>query len=181
MVIGGVDGVVVDGDRIVGRLTEGDAKRLVGRKVDEDGDVLDKNGNTIGKAERWEPEEKKRDVNPMSGRKITKEGEVRDVDGNLIGKLTSGNLATLVGKTIDDNGFVVDNDGNKLGECTLLDNIPEEAPEGPSPEEEQKETDRKLAEKMSNILRQTLEQVKPVCNMIAEVSTGIPATRKSVH
>ncbi|KAJ5818175.1 hypothetical protein N7474_003766 [Penicillium riverlandense] len=172
----GKDGVVVDGGRIIGRLTEGDAKRLLGRKVDEDGDILDKNGNTIGNAERWEPEEKKRDVNPMSGRKVTKEGEVRDADGNLIGKLTSGNLATLVGKVIDDNGFVVDNDGNKLGECTLLENIPEEEPEGPSPEEEKAETDRKLAEKMSSILGNTLEQVKPVCNMITEVSLLNPQT-----
>lgn len=171
------DGVVVDGDRIIGRLVEGDAKRLLGRKVDEDGDVLDKNGNTIGKAERWEPEEKKRDVNPMAGRKVTKEGEVRDADGNLIGKLTSGNLATLVGKSIDDNGFVIDNDGNKIGECTLLEHIPEpEEPEeeGPSAEEleaqQKAKHDQELAGKMSNILQQTLEQIKPVCNMIAEVS-----------
>lgn len=168
----GKDGVVVDGDRIIGRLTDGDAKRLLGRKVDEDGDVLDKNGNTIGKAERWEPEEKKRDVNPMSGRKVNKEGEVYDADGNLIGKLTSGNLATLIGKSIDDNGFVVDNDGNRLGECTLLENIPEE--EGPTAEEQEAqakaEQDRQLAEKMCHILRQTLDQVKPVCKQITDVS-----------
>lgn len=176
------DGVVMDGDRIIGRLVEGDAKRLLGRKVDEEGDVLDKNGNTIGKAERWEPEEKQRDVNPMAGRKVTKEGEVRDADGNLIGKLTSGNLATLVGKKIDDNGFVVDNDGNKLGECTLLEHIPEPEPEeeeeGPSAEElevqAKAEQDRQLAEKMCNILRQTLDQVKPVCKQISEVRNGMP-------
>lgn len=181
----GKDGVVIDAGRIIGRLIEGDAKRLLGRKVDEDGDVVDKNGNTIGKAERWEPEEKARDVNPMSGRKVNKEGEVRDADGNLIGKLTSGNLATLVGKSIDDNGYVVDNDGNKIGECTLLENIPEpEEPEpepepeveeeGPSPEEQEAqakaEHDRQLAEKMCHILRQTLDQVKPVCDMITDVS-----------
>lgn len=170
------DGVVVDGERVIGRLIEGDAKRLLGRKVDEDGDVLDKNGNSIGKAERWEPEEKQRDINAMAGRKVTKEGEVRDVDGNLIGKLTSGNLATLVGKTIDDNGFVVDNDGNKLGECTLLENIPEPEPEeeeGPTAEEQEAqakaEQDRQLAEKMGNIVRQTLDQVKPICKQISEV------------
>ncbi|KAJ5183703.1 hypothetical protein N7492_001319 [Penicillium capsulatum] len=168
----GKDGVVVDKERIIGRLVEGDAKRLLGRKVDEDGDVLDKNGNTIGKAERWEPEEKPRDVNPMSGRKVTKEGEVRDADGNLIGKLTSGNLATLIGKSIDDNGFVIDNDGNKIGECTLVENIPEPEEEGPSPEEQEAqakaEHDRQLAEKMCNILRQTLDQIKPVCKQITE-------------
>lgn len=172
----GKDGVVKAGDQIIGRLVEGNAKRLLGRKVDEDGDVLDKNGNTIGKAERWEPEEEERDVNPMSGRKVTREGEVRDTDGNLIGKLTSGNLSTLVGKTIDDNGYVVDNNGNKVGECTLLEHIPEPEEEGLSAEEQEAKAkadhDRELAEKMCNILRQTLEQVKPVCNMITEVSPG---------
>lgn len=180
----GKDGVVQDGEKIIGRLIEGDAKRLLGRKVDEDGDVVDKNGNTIGKAERWEPEEKKRDVNPMSGRKINKEGEVRDADGNLIGKLTDGNLATLVGKVIDDNGYVVDNDGNKIGECTLLENIPEPEPEepepeveeeGPTPEEQEAaakaESDRQLAEKMISILSQTLDRVKPVCKQITDVSS----------
>ncbi|QQK47644.1 LEA domain protein [Penicillium digitatum] len=184
------DGVVQDGDKIIGRLIEGDAMRLLGRKVDEDGDVLDKNGNTIGKVERWEPEEKKRDVNPMSGRKITKEGEVRDADGNLIGKLTSGNLATLVGKTVDDNGYVVDNDGNKIGECTLLENIPqpepeepeEEAEEGPTAEEQEAaakaESDRQLAEKMISILSQTLDRVKPVCKQIEEACEKADHTPK---
>ncbi|KAJ6009932.1 hypothetical protein N7522_004948 [Penicillium canescens] len=181
----GKDGVVTSGDKIIGRLIEGDAKRLLGRSVDEDGDVADKNGNTIGKAERWEPEEKQRDVNPMAGRKITKEGEVRDADGNLIGKLTAGNLATLVGKTVDDNGFVVDNDGNKLGECTLLENIPEPEPEeeeGPTPEEQEAqakaEQDRQLAEKMCHILRQTLESVKPVCKQINEAVEKADRTPK---
>jgi hypothetical protein len=184
----GKDGVVQDGEKIIGRLIEGDAKRLLGRKVDEDGDIVDKNGNTIGKAERWEPEEKKRDVNPMSGRKVNKEGEVRDEDGNLIGKLTEGNLATLVGKVIDDNGYVVDNEGNKIGECTLLENIPEPEPEpeveeeGPTPEEQEAaakaESDRQLAEKMITILSQTLDKVKPVCKQISDVSSNFQSKPK---
>ncbi|RHZ61132.1 LEA domain protein [Aspergillus thermomutatus] len=173
----GKDGVVMDGGRIIGRVIEGDAKRLLGRKVDEDGDILDKNGNTVGKAERWEPEEKKRDVNPMSGRKVNKEGEVRDADGNLIGKLTSGNLPTLVGKEIDDNGYVVDNDGNKLGEYTLLENLPEEKEEEPEPgpsEEEleaqkKAEQDKELAKKMTGIIGQTLDRLHPTCKRIAEL------------
>ncbi|KAJ0425123.1 hypothetical protein BJY00DRAFT_274833 [Aspergillus carlsbadensis] len=180
----GKDSVVQDGSgRTVGRVIEGDAAKLVGRKVDEDGDILDKNGNTIGRAERWEPEEKKRDVNPMAGRKITREGEVRDTDGNLIGKLTSGNLSQLVGKEIDDNGYVVDNDGNKIGEATLLEHIPEpeepepepepEAePEGPSAEEQEaqkkEQEDKELAKKMSGIISQTLDRVTPICKMITE-------------
>ncbi|KAJ5520785.1 hypothetical protein N7463_001238 [Penicillium fimorum] len=188
----GKDGVVLDGEKVIGRLIEGDAKRLLGRKVDEDGDVSDKNGNTIGKAERWEPEEKKRDVNPMSGRKVNKEGEVRDADGELIGKLTSGNLATLVGKVIDDNGYVVDNDGNKIGECTLLENIPEPEPEveepeeeeeeGPTPEEQEAaakaESDRQLAQKMISILSQTLDKVKPICKQITDACDKADRTPK---
>ncbi|KAL3434245.1 hypothetical protein BDV09DRAFT_97556 [Aspergillus tetrazonus] len=174
----GKEGVVQDASgRIVGRVVEGDVAKLAGRKVDEDGDILDKNGNTIGKAERWEPEEKKRNVNPMAGRKVNREGEVRDADGNLIGKLTSGNLSSLIGKEIDDNGYVVDNDGNKIGECTLLENIPEPEPEepepeGPSPDEleaqKKEQEDRELAKKMSAIVSGTLDRIQPVCKMITD-------------
>lgn len=132
---------------------------------------------------RTEPEEKKHDVNPMSGLKINKEGEVRGADGNLVGTLTS--LATLVGKTIDDNGYVVDNDGNKIGECTSLENIPESEPE--SEEQEQKaaakaESDCQLAEKMISILSQTLDRVKRVCRQSEEVSSDpIYESRESTY
>ncbi|PYH87500.1 LEA domain protein [Aspergillus ellipticus CBS 707.79] len=172
-IVVGKDGMVTDqSGQIIGRVVEGDAKRLQGRLVDEDGDILDKNGNSIGRAERWEPEEKKRDINPMSGRKINREGEVRDADGNLIGRLTSGNLPSLIGKSIDDNGYVVDNDGNKIGECTLIENIPEPEPveEEPqmSPEEQKAEEDRQLAKKMMGIIAQTLDRLQPICRMITE-------------
>lgn len=172
----GKDGIIQTGSGdIVGRITEGDPKKLQGRAVDDDGDILDKSGNTIGKAERWEPEEKKREINPMSGRKVNKEGEVRDEDGNLIGKLTEGNLKNLIGKEIDDNGYVVDNDGNKVGECTLLENLPDEEPEEPQPSEEElaaakkAEEDKELAVKMSSLIQQTIDQVQPICKSITEV------------
>lgn len=173
----GKEGVVQDNSgQIVGRMVEGDAKKLMGRLVDEDGAIVDKAGNVLGKAERWEPEEKKRDINPMSGRKVNKEGEVRDADGDLIGKLTDGNLNNLAGKSIDDNGYVVDNDGNKIGECTLLENIPEESKETEmSPEqleaEKQTEQERELAKKMCAIVQQTFDKVGAVCKMIKEVSS----------
>jgi hypothetical protein len=171
----GKDGVVQDrSGQIVGRVVEGDPKKLLGRKVDEDGDIQDKIGNVIGKAERWEPEEKKRDISPMTGLKVNKEGEVRDHDGNLIGKVTAGDVKNLIGRTIDENGYVVDNNGNKLGEVTLIENIPPEEPEisQEQPEAERKaEQDKELANKMCAILQQTLESVTPVCKMITEVSS----------
>ncbi|KLJ11496.1 hypothetical protein EMPG_13315 [Blastomyces silverae] len=174
----GKDSVVLDSScQIVGRVVEGDTKKLMGRPVDEDGDIIDKAGSVIGKAERWEQEQRKRDINPMSGRKVNKEGEVRDADGNLIGKLTEGNLHNLVGKSIDDNGYVVDNDGNKIGECTLLENIPEISPEQLEAEKQDKQ-ERELAKKMCAIVQQTLDKVGAVCKMIKEHTERADRTPK---
>ncbi|EER39069.1 conserved hypothetical protein [Histoplasma capsulatum H143] len=72
----GKDDVVLDSScQIVGRVVEGDMKNLMGRPVDKDGGIIDKAGRTLGKAERWEPKEKKLEINRMSGRKVNKEGE----------------------------------------------------------------------------------------------------------
>jgi hypothetical protein len=160
-------------DEIIGRVIEGDVKKLTGHKVDEDGDINDKNGNVIGKAERWEPEEKERRINPMSGMRVNKEGEVRDENGDVIGRLTAGDLGHCAGLEIDDNGYVIDNDGNKVGEVTLLENIQEEEDE--TDEERQRREDAELADKMANICQQTLERVQPVCKQITEVCS-IPLT-----
>ncbi|MCJ1468877.1 hypothetical protein MMC07_007507 [Pseudocyphellaria aurata] len=174
------DGLVQDvSGQIVGKLAEGnDPVKLRGRRVDEDGDILDNQGNSIGKAERYTPEEKERRVSPMSGRKVNKEGEVRDEDGNVIGKLTEGDLGSVIGCEIDDNGYVIDNDGNRIGRCTMLENIqpdepePEEEEEGPSEEElaamKKAEEDNELAKKMNSILKQTLDRIEPVCKQITE-------------
>ncbi|KAL9088751.1 MAG: hypothetical protein Q9165_006060 [Trypethelium subeluteriae] len=164
------DGTIVTPDgSIVGRLVEGDPERLLGHKVDADGEISDKNGNKIGQAERWSPEEKERRISPMSGRRVNKEGEVRDEDGNVIGRLTAGDLQHCIGEEIDDNGNVVDQDGNKIGECTLLENIVEEEEEEEETEEQRKQREEnEIANKMANICQQTLERVQPVCHQITE-------------
>jgi Protein of unknown function (DUF3659) len=169
------DGTVQTEDgTIIGRVIEGDVKKLVGHKVDEDGDITDKNGNTIGKAERWEPEEKERRINPMSGRRVNKEGEVRDENGDLMGKLTAGDLGHCTGLEIDDNGYVIDNDGNRVGEVTLLENIAEEGEEE-TEDDKKKREDAELADKMANICQQTLERVQPVMKQITEVNITLIA------
>ncbi|EME79647.1 uncharacterized protein MYCFIDRAFT_104018, partial [Pseudocercospora fijiensis CIRAD86] len=157
---------------IIGRVIEGDIKKLLGHTVDEDGDILDKNGNKIGKAERWEPEEKERRVNPMSGKRVNKDGEVRDENGDLMGKLTMGDLGHCVGQEIDDAGNVVDVEGNKIGEVTLIENIAEDEYEGPTEDEleeaRKREEERQIAEKMCGITQQTLERMQPICKQIKE-------------
>jgi hypothetical protein len=52
---------------------------LAGKKVDADGDVLDKHGNVLGKAERYEeeeavpePEPEAEDVSILEGKKVNK-------------------------------------------------------------------------------------------------------------
>lgn len=52
------DGSVVFNGQRVGTVVEGDPKKLEGKTVDADGEIADKNGNVIGRAERYEePEE----------------------------------------------------------------------------------------------------------------------------
>jgi hypothetical protein len=166
---------------IIGRVIEGDIKKLEGHKVDEEGDINDKNGNVIGKAERWEPEEKERRINPMSGMRVNKEGEVRDENGDIIGRLTAGDLGHCAGLEIDDNGYVVDNDGNKVGEVTLLENIQEEEEEGEETDEEkQRREDSELAKKMSAICEDTLQRIQPVMKQITEVCSMLTLFHKQL-
>ncbi|KAG8623871.1 hypothetical protein KVT40_008847 [Elsinoe batatas] len=160
--------VVTPAGDIIGRITEGDVKKLVNHHIDESGDILDKNGNVIGKAERWEPEQKEKKISPMSGRKVNREGEIRDENGDVIGRLTAGDLGHCVGCEVDDAGNVVDSDGNKIGEATLLENIIEEEDEGPTEEDQKREEERQIAEKMATICTQTLERIQPVCKQITE-------------
>lgn len=117
--------VVTPGGDVVGRLVSGDPKALAGRSVDDDGDICDRNGNVLGRAERWEEPEVEKEVNPMSGRRVNREGNVVDENGDVIGKLTSGELSKCAGKKIDDDGDVIDQKGTAVGHCSLLEEIPE--------------------------------------------------------
>lgn len=164
--------VVTPSGDIVGRLTQGDGKTLFGRSVDEDGDVLDRNGNPIGKAERWEPEpEPEKKKGPMAGRRVNKQGEVVDEDGNIIGKLTSGELSICAGKEIDDDGDVVDGKGNTVGHVSLVEDIPEPEPEESAEEKkarEEAEKDEKLAQSLGGLIEQGLDKIRPICKMITD-------------
>ena len=130
------DGWVKDeNDNIVGRLVEGDAKKLLGRAVDEDGDILDKNGNAVGRAERYEPEEEEitpPDLSILKGCILNKAGLVVGPEGLPIGRLVEGNAKELAGKACDEEGQIWNDSGKVIGRCEV---IPEEErekkPEGP--------------------------------------------------
>lgn len=97
----------------------------------------------------------------------------------MIAKLTEGEVAKCTGKEIDNDGDISNEKGLTLGHVTLIDDIPEPEPE-PEPEEpqeteeeiaerKQKEQDKKLAGQMATVVGQSLDKIKPILQMIAEV------------
>ncbi|KAF4466434.1 hypothetical protein FALBO_6700 [Fusarium albosuccineum] len=189
--------IVTPAGDVVGRLTSGDPKILFGRGVDDDGEILDKNGNVIGKAERWEEEVVEKKKNPLAGRRVNREGNVNDEDGNIIGKLTSGDLLACSGKEIDNDGDVINEKGQTVGHVTLLEDIPQEEEEEPEPEEtpeeklrreqaeaeeakqkEEAEKNKKLASQLAYQLGQTLDKIRPICKMIDDKINACEAQPK---
>ncbi|RGP60830.1 hypothetical protein FSPOR_10433 [Fusarium sporotrichioides] len=193
------DGKVVNqAGETVGRLISGDAKALVGRSVDNDGEIVDSNGNVIGKAERWEEPEKEKSHNPLAGRKVNREGNVVDADGNIIGKLTSGEILDCQGKEVDEDGDVFNQKGSVVGHVSLLEDIPkEEEPEEPEPEgeteeerikreqaeadikaeQDEAEKNKKLAQQLSYQIEQTLERLRPICKSINDKISAAEAQK----
>lgn len=195
------DGKVVNqAGETVGRLVSGDAKALVGRSVDDDGEIVDSNGNVIGKAERWEEPEKEKKHNPLAGRKVNREGNVVDADGNIIGKLTSGEITDCQGKEVDEDGDVFNSKGNVVGHVSLLEDIPKEEeepepepePEGETEEErikreqaeaeikaekDEAEKNKKLAQQLSYQIEQTLERLRPICKAINDKISAAEAQK----
>ncbi|GJN68423.1 hypothetical protein PLICBS_002466 [Purpureocillium lilacinum] len=118
------DGRVMSEGRQVGTVVEGDPKRLKGSKVDEDGDILDRRGNVVGKAEAWdEPEEEPEQVvdrSALAGKRVNKKGNVVDSNGTIFGRVIEGNVAALVGRMCDKEGNIMSESGDKIGKAELV-------------------------------------------------------------
>ncbi|KAI1112276.1 hypothetical protein F5Y14DRAFT_277994 [Nemania sp. NC0429] len=129
-VVGDNGDVLFNGEK-VGIVVEGDAKKLKGKPVDADGDILDRAGNTLGRAERWEPEpepeEPEIDMSSLAGKRINKAGNAVDSHGDIYGRVIEGQLSRLIGKMCDKNGFIRNEGGDVIGKCEL---IPEAEREG---------------------------------------------------
>ena len=122
--------VTCDGKR-VGTVVEGDVKRLKGSKVDEDGDILDRNGNVVGKAEAWDEPEEVQEEDPdrsiLTGKRVNKAGNVVDQNGVIFGKVVEGNVSSMNGRMCDKNGNVMSESGDVLGKAEV---VPEGEREG---------------------------------------------------
>ncbi|KAK4225392.1 hypothetical protein QBC38DRAFT_483159 [Podospora fimiseda] len=127
------NGMVVSDGEWIGKVIEGDIKVLRGKSVDADGDILDKAGNVIGKAERWEPEPeeeeevKEIDNSLLAGKRVNKAGNVVDSSGTIYGRVVEGDVKRMVGRMCDKNGNILSESGDVLGRAEL---VPEGEREG---------------------------------------------------
>jgi hypothetical protein len=121
---------------VIGKLTEGDPKQLAGKQVDADGDIVDKNGNVLGKAGRWDEEEpappEAIDMSILAGKRVNKAGNIVDSHGEIFGRLIEGSVARLAGKMCDKDGNVRNEGGDIVGKAELVPESEREAlKEGP--------------------------------------------------
>lgn len=130
------DGRVMSEGKQVGEVVEGDPKRLKGSHVDEDGDILDRRGNVIGKAKPWEepvevPEEVV-DMSSLAGKRVNKTGNVVDSNGQIWGRVIDGDVKALVSRMCDKEGNIMSESGDKIGKAELVSEHEREASsEGP--------------------------------------------------
>lgn len=128
------EGNVVDGKgwvvwegQTVGKVIEGDLKALQGKTVDPDGEILDKNGNVIGKAERYEEEEPEAEAEPeaidlsiLAGKRVNKAGKLVDSAGVIFGRVIDGDIKGMIGRMCNKNGEIVSESGDVLGHAELV-------------------------------------------------------------
>jgi hypothetical protein len=108
----------------VGQVIEGDLKVLQGKTVDADGEILDKAGNVIGKAERWEEEEAEPeaevDKSILAGKRVNKNGNVVDSAGVIFGRVVDGDVSKMVGRMCNKNGEILSESGDVIGHAELV-------------------------------------------------------------
>ena len=129
------DGLVEDHEgNVVGKVVDGDWKKLLGRLVDEDGDIIDKYGNVKGHAEPYEiPEEEvvEDDLSSLAGKTVNKQGKIVDEHGTIFGEVAEGELKHLVGKKVDGKGNIWSTDGKIIGKGRLIEGGDDGRAEGP--------------------------------------------------
>ncbi|KAF4958065.1 hypothetical protein FGADI_2695 [Fusarium gaditjirri] len=118
------DGRVMYQGEQVGEVIEGDPKQLKGSEVDEDGDILDRRGNTVGKAKRWEApeaeEEKPVDNSALAGKRVNKAGNLVSESGEIYGRVIEGDIQKLVGRMSDRDGNIRSESGDIIGKAELV-------------------------------------------------------------
>ncbi|KOS47964.1 hypothetical protein ACN38_g1028 [Penicillium nordicum] len=130
------DGFVEDDEgSIVGRLIEGDAKKVRGLAVDEHGEITDKYGNVKGRVEPYEPPPEEgpveEDLSILKGKVVNKAGNVVDpATGAVVGRIVEGDKR-LAGCKVDGKGQIWGDNGKVAGRAELIPGAEQHKAEGP--------------------------------------------------
>ncbi|KAL4876114.1 hypothetical protein BJY04DRAFT_210784 [Aspergillus karnatakaensis] len=142
-------GDIIDQNGVMlGRITDGNPKKLAGRKVDGKGQIWGDSGKVVGLAELIPEDEREKPEGPFYGLEglTVKEGKVVDATGEVCGQLVQGDPRRLQGQRW--------------------------SPDDLTPEELEKQMQAKeetdLAKKMSVIVQQALDDVGPLCQQIVQ-------------
>jgi hypothetical protein len=112
-------GLVENADHnIVGKVVEGNREMLLGRVVDEYGDIFSKYGTVIGRCERH-----KSTQTPFAGLEglvVVQGGLVEDAELNIVGRVLEGDPKKLLGSVVDEDGDIIDMSGDVRGHCERL-------------------------------------------------------------
>ncbi|EPB82798.1 hypothetical protein HMPREF1544_10457 [Mucor circinelloides 1006PhL] len=167
-------GKVVDmDDNIVGSVDKRLAPKLVGFKVDDDGNVINNEGHIVAKAEMIpaaEEEDPNKPFNPNTmvdehSPRVRKSGKVVDEDDNIVGEVDKSSAHKLAGFPVDDDGNIIDNDGHIVGKAKMHGKKSEEQLK----EEAEEEEYRKIADQMSQSIQTSLDKIKPILKNITDI------------
>jgi hypothetical protein len=167
-------GKVVDmDDNIVGSVDKNLAPKLVGFKVDDDGNVIDNEGHIVARAEMIPVEEKEDPNKPFNPNtmvdehspRVRKSGKVVDEDDNIVGEVEKSSAHKLAGFPVDDDGNIIDGEGHIVGKAKMHGKKTEEQLK----EEAEEEEYRKIADQMSQCIQTSLDKIKPVLKNITDL------------
>ncbi|KAI9667097.1 MAG: hypothetical protein M1831_001274 [Alyxoria varia] len=123
--------VVDEKGGVWGKVVEGDAKKMAGRKCDAEGKIWNDSGKVMGRAEALPESERELDeeapFEAFPGAKVQKNGDVI-YEGTKVGEIVQGDPKKMEGHEVDPDGDINDKHGNTLGHAERYDE-PEPEPE----------------------------------------------------
>ncbi|KAI9261145.1 hypothetical protein BY458DRAFT_515963 [Sporodiniella umbellata] len=182
-------GKVLDSDdNLVGHVDRRAAEKMVGFKVDDEGNVVNHEGSIVGKAEMIKEEEPKEEpkeeeqkwsnpyphINEFSP-EVRKSGKVVDKDDNIVGSADKHAAYNWAGFKVDDEGNIINHEGNIVGKAEMFKEKTDEEKQQEreeqqklSDKEKEEEEYRKLASMMSSAIQKSLDKIKPILKSITD-------------
>ncbi|KAL4746940.1 hypothetical protein BDW72DRAFT_197198 [Aspergillus terricola var. indicus] len=97
----------------------GDAIHLVGYSVDDDGDIVDGQGNVIGYAVPWEEAEQAAFAF-IEGLKPNDRGIMMSAEQEPLARVVKGGWKELAGRPIDKDGLIQNDNGDAIAQVSLI-------------------------------------------------------------